>query len=348
MEARHEALLALLRTEHRLKVSAAAEAIGISPATVRRDIAELAAKGLVKREHGFVLDTAGSVTGPGLSIGMLVPDLGYYFPKVIDGARAAISALDGNLTVTVTGYQGPGRDRAQIERLLSRDVDGLIMTPSFEELGRDDYAQWLHSLKVPVVLAERLLPPGSRLVDFDRVNSAHIDGLFLALRHLQSTGKNRIALAGRSDSPTAAALGVAWQRASELDPQLLEPIQLPHGSDDTPEQFEELVETILQKLSEGSLDGLIVHNDRDALILTQRILEAGFAVPGQLGIVAYDGEVAALADIPLTEVSPPKEHVGRMAAELLIDRIASGLTTPPRHVQLLPTLTVRQSTVSIS
>ncbi|NEE61569.1 substrate-binding domain-containing protein, partial [Streptomyces sp. SID8455] len=72
-------------------------------------------------------------------------------------------------------------------------------------------------------------------------------------------------------------------------------------------------------------------------------------VPGDLALVTYDDEVAALADTPLSAVAPPKREVGRCAAELLVERLSGHRypggegAAPRRHVALLPALRVRGS-----
>lgn len=118
-----------------------------------------------------------------------------------------------------------------------------------------------------------------------------------------------------------------------------------------PAGFERAVQALRAAVLAGQATAALVHNDVDAIRIVQRLAELGVRVPENLALVAYDDEVAALADIPLTAVAPPKHEVGRYAAELLIERLrgapagGSGGTeeTPRRHVDLLPRLRVRAS-----
>ncbi|WHT22465.1 substrate-binding domain-containing protein [Crossiella sp. CA-258035] len=89
---------------------------------------------------------------------------------------------------------------------------------------------------------------------------------------------------------------------------------------------------------------VILHGDVDALILVQQLADAGLRVPQDCSVVAYDDVVAALGSPPLTAVAPPKAEVGRVAAELLLTRLASGAAWRTRRVELLPDLMVRGST----
>jgi len=81
----------------------------------------------------------------------------------------------------------------------------------------------------------------------------------------------------------------------------------------------------------------------DAIQVVQRLAELGVRVPEDLALIAYDDEVAALADTPLTAVAPPKREVGRHATELLVERLSQGADAPRQHLTLLPRLRVRDS-----
>ena len=95
-------------------------------------------------------------------------------------------------------------------------------------------------------------------------------------------------------------------------------------------------------VTEGRVDAVLVHNDHDAIVLLQRLRSRGLTVPGDLAIVAYDDEVAALADIPLTAVAPPKHAVGAAAVDLL-DRRVTDPDRPKHRLAILPELHIRDS-----
>jgi DNA-binding LacI/PurR family transcriptional regulator len=79
-------------------------------------------------------------------------------------------------------------------------------------------------------------------------------------------------------------------------------------------------------------------------MLVQQLADAGITVPGDCSVVAYDDVVAALGSTPLTAIAPPKAEVGRLAAELLLERLRGPAGRPPRRITVLPELKVRGST----
>lgn len=118
-------------------------------------------------------------------------------------------------------------------------------------------------------------------------------------------------------------------------------------------RFEEAVRTVQAAVATGGVTAALVHNDVDAIHLVQRLAELGVRVPEDLALVAYDDEVAALADTPLTAVAPPKRQVGLHGTRMLVERLSAGphgrapehqeQEEPGRHLALLPRLHVRAS-----
>jgi len=55
MNKRENIILNLLAGRGRMEVSALAQALGVSPVTVRKDLDELERRGVLRREHGFAV-----------------------------------------------------------------------------------------------------------------------------------------------------------------------------------------------------------------------------------------------------------------------------------------------------
>lgn len=370
VDQRHERVLELVRERGSLRVAELAEELGMSAVTLRRDVEALAAQGLVERLHGAVVwPTGQSRPAPaavppaeGLVVGMVVPTTEYYYADVVRGARQTVEAAGARLTIGLSRYL-PDEDAAQARRLLSTGADGLLLTPSWER-GCPERGEglWTAEQKVPVVLVERSAPLGHPAAGLDRVRSDHAHGAAEAVAHLAGLGHRAIALAVQ-DSPTAPRLRVGYRAAVEalgLTPVSAAPL------DDAPlrseaKRFERTLEYLCQAVASGNVTAAIVHSDADAIVLIPRLQARGVRVPEDLAVIAYDDEVAGLADLPLTAVAPDKHAVGAAAARLLLDRL--GVAEPGgavagavagagetgrgpaarRHLDILPTLRIRVS-----
>ncbi|MFY0511089.1 substrate-binding domain-containing protein [Streptomyces anulatus] len=370
VDQRHERVLELVRERGSLRVAELAEELGMSAVTLRRDVEALAAQGLVERLHGAVVWPTGQsrpapATAPpaeGLVVGMVVPTTEYYYADVVRGARQTVEAAGARLTIGLSRYL-PDEDAAQARRLLSTGADGLLLTPSWER-GCPERGEglWTAEQGVPVVLVERSAPLGHPAAGLDRVRSDHAHGAAEAVAHLAGLGHRAIALAVQ-DSPTAPRLRVGYRAAVEalgLTPVSAAPL------DDAPsrseaKRFERTLEYLCEAVASGNVTAAIVHSDADAIVLIPRLQARGVRVPEDLAVIAYDDEVAGLADLPLTAVAPDKHAVGAAAARLLLDRLGvsepggavggavtgAGVTgrgsAARRHLDILPTLRIRVS-----
>ncbi|MFI1940002.1 substrate-binding domain-containing protein [Streptomyces purpureus] len=351
---RHDRLLALVRERGTARVSELAAQLGVSPVTARRDVEALAGRGLLDRVHGQVSwpgpqgDPGRTRSGEGLVLGLLAPSSTYYFAEVIKGAHEAAARVGARLILRISDYR-PQDDRARTEGLLAAGAQGVLVAPGWRgPEDRSAYGDWPAELPVPAVLLERRAAPGSPLDGLDRVASDHGHGVLLAVRHLVGMGHRTPLLVARSDSPTALAVRAGYTDAlAALGLEAPGPVVGSVPAAREPERFEEAVRTVQSAVASGAVTAALVHNDVDAIRMVQRLAELGVRVPGDLAVIAYDDEVAALADTPLTAVAPPKHEVGRHATELLIERLTGDGEgdgeTPRRHLSLLPRLRIRAS-----
>lgn len=315
----------------------------VSLTTVRRALGILAAEGLVIRRHGagtFVAEQAISAhqRGTGVAVGVVVPDTTRYFPRVIKGIEETLTKAGVRLMLACSRYDVEEDERA-VADLLSAGVAGLLLVPTLIE--RTDpaaYVAQLSSAEVPVILVERGLDPSGPSDASEYVRTDHAAGGHQAVAHLAGLGHRRLALVLRAGSPTSNPVEAGFLRATtELGIDIADQIAVP-SSGWQPGQ----ADPALRALVNAGATGVISFGDREAAMLLSAARRAGVRVPEQLAIVAYDDDIADLADVPLTAVSPPKYHLGRLAAELLLRRLAE--PDLPRHqVRLRPSIVVRDS-----
>ncbi|MHA6763819.1 LacI family DNA-binding transcriptional regulator [Streptacidiphilus sp. PAMC 29251] len=345
LDGRRDRILGLVGERPSWRITDLAAELGVSAVTVRRDVETLAEAGLLDRSHGRVARLAaarpeGRASGQGPLLGMVVPAAGYYFAEVIRGARAAAEAGGARLVLGISDYSAAG-DVEQVCALVAAGVQGLLLTPNWTD-GQPGPGEeeWLLGLGLPVVLVERSAGPGSALAALDRVCSDHAHGAASAVRHLAGLGHQRIALLTSPRTPTARHIRTGYRtalRALGLD----EPASFAASPVDD--------EALAAAVASGDVTAALVHTDADAIVLLRKLRARGVRVPEDLALIAYDDEIAALADVPLTAVAPPKRTIGTAALELLRLRIPlpgkspQQREVPYRHLELLPELRIRAS-----
>ncbi|GAA1312101.1 substrate-binding domain-containing protein [Saccharothrix xinjiangensis] len=348
--ARRQWLLEHLAGRGVLRITHIARIMGVTPVTVRRDVSDLAAEGLVERVHGGVrlvsgpAAAAGRWSGATPAIGMVVPSLDYYWPEVIRGAQDAAQENRARLVLRGASYR-VDEVRHQVEWMIGNGaVDALLVAPPTRGAEAEGLVAWLTALPVPVVLVERAAVTGPYRRHVESVRTDHAAGAELAVRHLHGEGHRRVGLVVSTTSPTSGHVREGWHRAtSDLAlppaPELLVSAYYEPG-------WGVDVDRVLDLCAEQGVTALVVHSDREAVSLVQRAEERGLHVPGDLAVVAYDDEVARFAHPPLTAVRPPKYAVGGTAVELALDRLAHGADRPVRRVVLSSELRERGSTGS--
>jgi DNA-binding LacI/PurR family transcriptional regulator len=326
--ARHEYLLREVELRGSVRSADAAAHLGVSDVTVRRDIIELERAGRLARVHGGAIALT-SARGPQAAralVGLVVPSTTAHFPAVVRGMEALAPALRVRLVLGVSHYR-PDVEAAQVERLVALGVSALAIAPTTRGRTPEDLAGWLRSIPVPVVLVERRIEGLTSLSELDQTRTDHAHGAVLAVEHLHGLGHRRIGLAVYDRTPTAPQVREGFATAvRRLGVEPGPDASLPKGEDDPDRLSRELGQFLDGCVGTGTR-AVVVHTDDHAARL------------------AYDDENAELAVVPLTTVTPPRRELGREALQLLVDRLneGGGERRAPRHVELLPRLTVRAS-----
>lgn len=270
--------------------------------------------------------------GTGL-IGVLPTDLGNpYHTDVIAGIEATAEA-HGLGVVIAHGRRDAGVLARGLQRLLDLGVDGVVaVTTWLDPAVLEQAAQ-----TVPVVVIGRMQDP---VAGVDHVMNHDEAGAALAVRHLVEAGHRRLAHVTLSSRP-----GPALRRAGFLAEAerrgLREQVQVIG-----PDRADEGVEQLLRRIRRGEADAptaVFAANDIAAVRVLHRAADLRLEVPGRLSVVGYDSSAVALTVRPhLTSVNQPREEMGRLAAQMLRERL-EGRTHDARS-QVEPLLRVRAST----
>jgi DNA-binding LacI/PurR family transcriptional regulator len=265
------------------------------------------------------------------TVGVILDDLrNPFFAEIAGGVEKLASELGYQLLLSAGGRQAR-RERASLATLLEYRVDGVILvSPRMQ--ARDIAAA---AAELPVVLVGRQV----RGVDADFVLIDETHGTELVLDHLAELGHEQIAHVdgGRgAGGPQRSAAYVRGMRARRLGRHA----RVISG-DFTEEAGTEAAQRLL---AEPELPtAIFASNDLVATGLLGGFDRAGIAVPAELSIVGYDNvSIAHLAHVSLTTVDQPRTEMGRLALELLLDRIENRRPSVVRLIE--PTLIVRSTT----
>jgi len=270
------------------------------------------------------------------TIGLVTSDLqGRFSTPILIGAENELRAQ--STSVLLANARGDDAlERNHVEKLLSLKVDGLLIvqrgTNPRPSLGRD----W----GVPLVYA---YGPSTDTEDCS-VTCDNVQAGRLAVEHLISCGKRRIAIIGGNETFDAATDRLKGTMQALHDAHL-EPVG--------PVRFNEWSEawgraaTRLLLDQHLEFDGVVCQNDQIARGCLTILRQAGLEIPRDVAVIGHDDwQVLTLDSVPpLTSIVNPTEEIGHVAARKLLDAING---RPHHGIEYMPCRVVqRESTLPL-
>jgi len=269
-------------------------------------------------------------------IGLIVPDLMHsFFAEIAKGVSAAIRPL-GYDVVICNSEEDCGVESSEVDRLLARQVDGLILASAQPPSSLEVFER-IEARNVPYVLIDR------RFTDARAPYVGADDEAIgrLATNHLIERGCRRIAhIAG---PPLTTGVGrLKGYRDALAEAGISVPDSyLVHATDDASGfQAAQLLLSL-----DPRPDAIFGYNDPTAAGAMKAILEAGIGIPGSMKVIGVGNvHYSDLLRVPLSTIDQSSTAIGQQAAEILVKAIGSKRRRPPRTVVIEPTLIIREST----
>ncbi len=267
------------------------------------------------------------------SIGLILPYL--YDPFFATCAHAVIAvARNRGYSVTLaTSNEDPETEYAEAERMLRLNVDGVVVIPTAFRQTR--LARSLFG-RTPVVAFDRLVPD----LSMDAVMVQNTAGMRKMAEHLIEHGHQRIAFMGLSRSLfTMNARFLGYRRALQ-DAGLKEDSFFGCSSEEDTQRI------LAEKLKgQGAPTAILSANTLTTRYVLRSLMHLRVRIPNDLAFAGFDDfDLAEFTSPPLTVVRQPAQEMGRVATDLLFDRIASEKIPATGNRIVLPVeIVLRQS-----
>lgn len=255
------------------------------------------------------------------------------FHSALLASLCGAASLRGYETL-VSFQDGPDNFNGRYQE--QRKADGLAVIGTTENYSAWDYFRALGREGMHWVCW------GAPFDDVEWIRSDNHGGARLATRHLIEQGYRQIVCLGSETSPQRQFLerfeGYAEEmRAAGLEP-VLQPIEkgLPRE-----EQGRRAVQALVE--AGTPFDALFAVCDPIALGALDELHARGLGVPGQVGLVGFDGiRAGAYSAPPLTSVEPDF----RAAGEMMVDKLLAEIAGESREARRVPVrLLVRESSL---
>ncbi len=281
------------------------------------------AQGLVKKETK--------------TVGLIIPDItNPFFPEVARGIEDAAVEAGYTIFLCNTNWNAQ-REERYFDVLIQKQVDGLIIGPSSEEVS--------HLGKVLASGIKTVFI--SRAINHTNGTSIIIDNILgakQAVEYLIQRGHQRIAfIGGQEDISTNRERLQGYTQALNNNGLALDESLIKTGSFKRDSGYF-IMNQILKSDDCNRPTAVFAANDLLALGVIQAVKENGLSIPGDVAVVGFDDiEFASLPEIQLTTVSQPKYDMGKLAFSTLMELIRGGGYSSGRKILLDPVLVIRHT-----
>lgn len=318
---------------------------GVSPATVSRVLSDsgyVSAKARQRvldavRELDYVPNAMarGLKTRRSGSLALLVPEIINGFYTTLSRGAEDVASESGYQLILGNTDEKPEKERAYVELMAASRVEGVIVAST----GRSKKPlKPLIDHKIPTVLVDRVVDG----FDVDIVRGDNYNGAVTLTKHLIALGHDRIALVNGDARTSAATERLAgYQAALEQAGIAYDESRVSNG-DWFIEDAERRVELMLG--SGVPFTAVFGANNFMAIGALRALRRRGLRVPEDVALVSFDDiEIAAEIDPFLTVMAQPAYAMGRLAMNMLLERIGGKYDGAARDLVLTPKLVVRRS-----
>ncbi|MGW4895300.1 LacI family DNA-binding transcriptional regulator [Kitasatospora sp. NPDC004240] len=308
-----------VREALREKVRQAVDELGYTP--------NLAARTLVTRRNGAIAVVVAEPESRVFS--------DPFFAQHLRGIGRELAAADNQMVLLLVEGES---DYDRVARYLAGGhVDGALL---FSLHRTDPMPDTARRVGLPFVIGGRPGWPGAESDrDLVYVDSDNRGGARLAVQHLRSLGRRRIAtITGPLDQTSSLdRLDGYRDLLPDGDPALIA------EGDFTPDGGGRAMSTLLERRPD--LDAVFAASDAMASGALRVLRAAGRRVPQDVALVGFDDvrSIAAWTEPPLTTVRQDIEGMGRLMARLLLRRLADPGVSAPSSVITPVELVVRAS-----
>ncbi|GAA4924093.1 LacI family DNA-binding transcriptional regulator [Mucilaginibacter defluvii] len=305
-----------------------AKALGISPSTVSRalsDSYEISAETKKKViDYARQINYQGNPVAQSLrnkrsnSIGVLVADVANsFFSQVINGIESVAYESGYNIIISQS-HEEYEREKANMQHLANRSVDGLLMSLSAQTT---DYAhiRELHQQGLPIVFFDRILDE----IETHRVSSDNFKTSYNVIKQLTDKGYQRIAILASTPQISITTERVNGYKQALADNNISVDESLIKYCYRGGRDADEITQALIALFNAGNKpDALFIASD---LVSTASIRALNrISYPENLVIVGYsNADVIDLLTPRISYIRQPAFAMGQIATQMLIKLIES-------------------------
>ncbi|OAA31947.1 alanine racemase [Kosmotoga arenicorallina S304] len=273
------------------------------------------------------------------TIGVLIPDIrGYHYSDIVMAIEEYAYSKGFDLMLALPKWEVNIEEHV-LDQYFRRKIDGVILGELF---GGEELIKRFERSGVPIVVMDFVVDE----INFDVVNADNVTGGYLAIKYLYDHGHRKIlVLPGPKVSPAAIDRERGIKRFLNRLPGE-ENLEI-YFSQTRGYNSEDGWTGVKEHLQKNGLNftAIFAVNDWTAIGAINALKEEGIRVPDDVSVIGFDDAPFAQYISPrLTTILQPRVEMGKVAAQMLIERITEKHQRLPRNV-ILPTKIVERESV---
>ncbi|MBT8258429.1 MAG: LacI family transcriptional regulator [Bacteroidia bacterium] len=275
-------------------------------------------------------------------IGLIAPQIvHHFFANIIKGVIDAAEE-QGYLVITLQSGESYETEKKQLQLLLDKNVDGILISLSDKTINYDHVADIIKK-GVPVVLYDKI----SKLLDCSKVIIDDRKAAYDATKFLIDTGCKRVAhIRGPLKPQTTIDRFLGYKSALKDNNIEYNESLVFETKDLTYDDGYGIAEGIFK--SDEDIDGIFAFTDLLATGAMVRLTELGMKVPDDISIIGFSNWfLTKITSPPLSTVDQPGYEMGVKAFKLLYREIQEKKkdVNSPKEIIKIPTKVIpRNST----
>lgn len=276
------------------------------------------------------------------TIGLIIPEVVHHFFSNVVNAIIDEAEKNGYLVIILQSNESLELEKKQVELLINKRVDGIIMSLS-NESNNDTHIKEIINRNIPFVMFDKI----NKLTSCSKVIIDDQKAAFNAVQHLIDTGCKKIVhIRGPLNPQNSIDRYIGYKKALEknnipFDSKLVytcEKVNFEEGTDFAKQMIKE----------HPDVDGIFAITDLVAVGVLTYFNDNCIKVPEQVAVIGFSNWFMSQVLTPkLSSVEQPSHEMGVQSFNLLLEEMIchkEGISFTPRTVELETCTIIREST----
>ena len=279
------------------------------------------------------------------TIGLIVPELVHHFLSNVVNKIIKEAEKNGYLVIILQSNESLALEKKQVELLINKRVDGIIMSLS-NDSNNDDHIKGICARNIPFVMFDKI----SKLSTCSKVVINDQKAAFNAVQHLIDMGCKKIAhIRGPANPQNSVDRFIGFKKALEKNNIVFDPFLVYTCENVSFEEGKHFAEQIIN--DHKDIDGIFAITDLVAVGVLAYLNEKEIKIPAQIAVIGFSNWFMSQVLSPkLSTVDQPSREMGIESFNLLLEEMnchKEGKIFKPRTIELKTSVIIRDSTMKI-